>query len=320
MKTSSRSPSPAQKSLDQAAHYITKNRSAMFVLGGLVLFLWVIVCVAGGLLFYQGLNPPAQGVASPGQVLSGPAQATQPTDCGAPTLTLGKVIFRIESLPREADGSFTVPANMPGTSYRIEGSDTNLAFFLSPTPQNLMVLAVLKPGDQAVVTSTNCNTTTYTLSTPEQATQDEMAFLNQLDPSTSGIAVVVQNSASNQGLLVKGGLAEEKLVSIPTPQPGAGEVQAEITLLDTVPSPDGKTIKVGASIMNYGQSTLTLAASDVSLTPENAAPLAPVKAEPGLPRKIKPGATETIYFTFPRPASPTAVFKVFSVEYELEGY
>jgi hypothetical protein len=320
MKTPSRAPSPPQQTLDQATQFITKNRWAMFALGGVVLFLWIIVCVAGGLLVYQGFKPPAPGVASPGQVLSGQIPPAQQTDCGAPTLTLGAVTYHIEALPHGADGSISVPANIPGTAYWIDGSEPNYIFALSPTPQNLMALAVLKPGDPAVVTWSNCNSTTYTLSTPEQAPQDEAAFINQLDPSALGIAVLVQNTPSNPGLLVKGGLAEEKLVSIPTPQPGGSEVQAEVTLLDTVSSPDGKTIKVGASIMNYGQSALTLAASDVSLTPENGAPLAPVKAEPALPRKIKPGASETVYFTFTRPASATAVLKIYSVEYDLEGY
>ena len=37
-------------------------------------------------------------------------------------------------------------------------------------------------------------------------------------------------------------------------------------------------------------------------------------------KEIAPGVTETIYFTFPRPSSPTATLKIFTVEYDIEGY
>ena len=87
-----------------------------------------------------------------------------------------------------------------------------------------------------------------------------------------------------------------------------------------MPSADGKTIRVGVSILNNGQSAITLTANDVSLAYENTAPVAPASAEPALPLEIKPGTSEAIYFVFPRPSSPSATLKIFSVEYELEGY
>jgi hypothetical protein len=43
-------------------------------------------------------------------------------------------------------------------------------------------------------------------------------------------------------------------------------------------------------------------------------------SEPRLPKEIEAGSTETIYLTFPRPASPTASLKIFTIEYDIDGY
>jgi hypothetical protein len=90
--------------------------------------------------------------------------------------------------------------------------------------------------------------------------------------------------------------------------------------LETTTSADGTTIKVSVSIQNYGAAAFTLSTSDVSLTQQDGTSLNMVSSEPPLPKEIAPGATETIYFTFPRPASPTATLKIFTVEYDIEGY
>jgi hypothetical protein len=42
--------------------------------------------------------------------------------------------------------------------------------------------------------------------------------------------------------------------------------------------------------------------------------------KPRLPEEIKPGEIKTFDFTFRRPASQTATLKIFTVEYDIEGY
>jgi hypothetical protein len=121
--------------------------------------------------------------------------------------------------------------------------------------------------------------------------------------------------------VIRGNRTEVLVIVTDTPAPpGTPVIEAEVTFLETLTSADGATIQVGVSVLNYGASAFTLSASDVSLTPENVAPIAPTSAEPPLPLEVGPGATETIYFTFPRPPSNTAVFKVLTVEYDLEDF
>jgi hypothetical protein len=309
------SASPAFKFLEQHLKW--------FVMGGLFLCVWIIIIIVGMLLVYQNTSQPLPNISTPSQIISEqilPTQTIQNTDCGEPTLVLGTVNYLIESLARGVDGSISAPPATPGVAYWIEGTDPNYVLVISPAQDNMLGLAELKEGDQATITWANCNSTVYALAAPMQAAQDDSALIDQLDPTAPGISIIVQSSPPNAGMLVKGDPVEEQFLSIPMPQRGNSEIQAEISLLETSTSPDGSTIQVGVSIMNYGQAAFTLSESDVSLTPENSASQAPFSAEPALPRKIKPGASETIYFTFPRPASTTAVFKVFSAEYVLEGY
>jgi hypothetical protein len=236
-------------------------------------------------------------------------------DCNPPTLTLGTKQFVIKTIRPKSDGSLKVSASREDTAFWVDGTDTNQAFALSPTANNLALETTLKAGDQAVVTWANCNSTTYILSAPRKGVSDLSALLDQ---SVSEITIFIQADSDTTGFVVKGELAAETISAFNTPDPS--EIQAEISLLETTASADGKTIRVGVSILNTGQSPITLTVNDVSLAYENNAPIVPDSAEPALPLEINPGASETIYFVFPQPSSEAATFKVLSVEYELEGY
>jgi len=249
-----------------------------------------------------------------------PKFLTRPTPtprCVEPTLTLSTTKFVIKTVARAADGSISVPPDTSGIAYQIEGTQWNPVFVLSPTPNNLALKSTVKDGDQATLILANCNTTVFSVSAPQPAPPNNSTLLNQ---PASGIVIFVQTSPAAEGFVVTGDLIEEILKAIDTPQPGSSNRQAEISLLETVTSADKATIRVGVSILNSGTAPFSLAASDVSLTPENAAPIAPTSAEPSLPHNIRPGATETIYFTFPRPSSSTAVIKVFDIEFDLENF
>ena len=139
-----------------------------------------------------------------------------------------------------------------------------------------------------------------------------------LDPSISGITIFVQPGSATKGFVVKGELTEETIQSFDTPNPS--EPQAEISLLGVSTSADGKTIKIGISILNTGKSSLTLSTNDISLTDESGAMLTLTQSEPALPQKIQPSGTDTIYLTYHHPSSTTATLTIFSVEYSVEGY
>jgi len=234
--------------------------------------------------------------------------------CNPPKLVIGANQYTIETIQRESDGSLNVPANEPNTAFWVDGTNTNQVFALSPTANNLALQTSLKSGDTATVTWGNCNTTTYSLTDPQLGLPDNAALLDQ---STSQVTIFLQPGLSTAGFVIEGELAEETIQSFNTPNPS--ETQAEISLIISSTSSDGKTVQVEVSILNNGTNPITLSATDVSLTPESGAQIRPESTDPALPLEIAPGATETIHITFPRPESTTAVLKIFTVEYDLEN-
>jgi hypothetical protein len=235
--------------------------------------------------------------------------------CDESTLKIGENTYQIKTIKPKSDGSLKIPSNKPDVAYWIEGTNTNYVFGLSPTDNNLTLQSSLHGEETVTVTWENCNSITFKLSAPQMGVPDNLTLLDQ---SVSGITLFVQPSAASAGFVVKGELSEETIKVFNTPD--TSEMQAEISLLGTSSSDDGKNITVEISIMNYGQSPITLSVSDVSLTSGNNASVAPDISEPSLPKEIQPAATETIHFTFPHPSSATATIKIFNAEYELEGY
>ena len=231
--------------------------------------------------------------------------------CEKSTLQIGETTYQIKETKTKSDGSLKISSNTPDIAYWVNQTNINQVFALSPTSENL-VLQNTNP-DKAIVTWTNCNSSTYTLSAPQTGLPDMNTLLDQ---SFSGITIFVQNG--NDGFVIRGELMGEEIQAFDTPDPSS--IQAEISLLETTTSADGKTIRVQVSILNNGGSPITLSTSDISLTPENATAVAVETSEPALTKEIKVGATETIYLTFTRPSTPTATLKIFSVEYELDGY
>jgi hypothetical protein len=198
----------------------------------------------------------------------------------------------------------------------VEGTNTNYVFVLSPTSNNLALQTALKTGDLVTIFWANCTTVSFAVSAIETGQLSDPAILDQSIP---GMSVFVQADPSTAGFVVKGELPEETVDVLDTPRPDQSGILAEVSLLETSTSPDG-TIKVDISIRNYGQTAFTILPDNISLTPQDAAPVIMVSSKPRLPEEIKPGETKTIEFTFPRPSSQTATLKIFTVEYDIEGY
>jgi len=235
--------------------------------------------------------------------------------CGSSVLKIGESTYQIKTIKPKGDGSLKIPSNKPDIAYWIEGTTTNYVFALSPTENNLALQNSLQGEEEAIITWDNCNSTTYKLSPPQAEIPDNTTLLDQ---SVSGLTLFVQPSASSGGVLIRGELSEETINAFSTPN--SSEVQAEVSLLDTSTSNDGKNISVTISIMNYGQSAITFSANDLSLTSEGSTSMVLEKAEPPLPKEIQPGATETFHIIFPRPSSATAILKIFNAKYDLEDY
>ena len=271
-------------------------------------------------LILIGCQPRQNGLpltASPTQTVLIPTIFVPTPDCGTPTLLLGSSTFQIETVPPGTDGTLAVPSNKSGIAYWVDGTNSNYIFVLSPTPENLAIMPALTIGSTAKVTWSNCNSTTYTLSSPQPASFSSSALPDQ---SVEGITVFFQTDASGASFVFRGELTEEQTRTFDTPVPGAVDIQAEISLLETTTSPDGGSIRVGVSIQNYGAAAFMLSGTDVTLTQPDGTLVSMLSSEPPLPKQVAPGTIETLYFFFSRPASATATLKLFTVEYELEGY
>jgi hypothetical protein len=295
----------------------SQNTTIVVVAGLLGVGVIVLVVLVALLLRQNGAQSSLPALSTASQTPVIPTLFVPTPDCGSPTLVIGATTFQIQTIQNAPDGSLTSPADGVGIAYWVQGTDTNYAFALSPTPDNLSLVSTLATGNTAKATWSNCNSTTYSLFAPEPGIFDASALPDQ---SIAGITIFFQTDTSGNGFVVRGELTEEQISTINTPASGGSEIQAEISLLETTASPDGTTIQIGVSIQNYGGSAFMLSASDISLTPQDAAPLVMAGSDPPLPKEITPGATETIYFAFPRPASPTAVLKIFTIEYDIEGY
>lgn len=278
-------------------------------LGLLVLTVLVVFALRGN--FSQVQTPVTQTIPT----VPVPTLFIPTPDCGSPTLVLGTASFQIQNLTPAADGSFTVPSDTSGIAYWVEGTDTNSVFVISPTPQNATVMSTVSVGSTAKVTWENCNSSTYNLGPAQAAMLDIPAFSDQ---SSEAITIFFQTDVSGAGFVYKGELTEQQLNTINTLAPS--DIQVEISLLETTASQDGTSLRIGVSIQNFGTSPITLSANDVALLQADSTPLAMTVSEPALPKEIAAGVTETIYFTFQRPATPTVTLKVLTVEYDIEGY
>jgi hypothetical protein len=236
-------------------------------------------------------------------------------DCSPPTLTLGATTFEIENVTRAADGSLNLPPGTSGRAYWVEGTNTNYVFVLPPLPENLAVMSTLTDGTATAVTWSNCDSTTYSLSAPQQSS---LNVSTASDQSMQGITVFIETDPSGTGFAFTGALTGQEITTFNTPSPN--EVQAEIGLLEMVTSTDRKTVTVVVSIQNYGASAITVTANVIALTQPNGAALVLESSRPRLPEGIRPGDTKSFDLTFPRPTSPTATLKIFTVEYDIEGY
>ena len=241
------------------------------------------------------------------------APAPVPTpQCVRPTLTLGSTQFPIETLARATDGSFALPADEPGTAFWIEGTNVNYVFALNSAPSTLALKDTLKSGDEAKIAWADCTTDEYVVKSIETSLPANSALFDQ---TKGGITVFVQGGPSTVSLVVKGARPQIQAPETPSPTE-ANAVQAEISFLGNTPSPDGKSVQITLTLTNTGSTPISLTTNDISLTPANAASLAPLSVESSLPQTIQATAGATFSIMFPHPGVKTAVFKIldFSVD------
>jgi hypothetical protein len=160
-----------------------------------------------GLSFRRGgfqLSPPAMQ-AQPAPASSIPLSIPLTGNCTTPTLVLGTTTFQIQDLARRADGSLAVPGDTSGIAYRVDETGTNKVFILSPTPQNISVMATISIGSPVTVKGTSCAPDTYSLLTPQAGALDDSAFASS---SSDSITIFFPTVSSGAGFVYKGRLVK----------------------------------------------------------------------------------------------------------------
>jgi flagellar biogenesis protein FliO len=283
----------------------------------LAILLVIFGILLGTLLRQSGFRLPILLARLQAKPTLAPAAMVPTLDCGISTLVIGSTTYQIQTLSPAPDGSLTVPPDTSGIAYWVEGTNSNYVFLLSPTAENLVTMSTISAGSLATANWSNCITTTYTLAASEQSSLNASALPDQ---SQEGITIFFQTDPSGTSFMFKGGLAAEDVDVIDTPRADESGILAEISLLETIRSADGATIRISLSIRNYGQAVFTVSTDNISLTQPDGRTLALAESKPRLPEEIKPGQTKTFEFTFPRPVSPTTTLKIFTAEYDVEGY
>lgn len=292
----------------------------------IVLFLAVLLVVLGVLLGivikrsgFKFSLPVMQIQSTPtlAQLAVAPAMIIPTPDCEAPTLAIGSTTFQIQPIQFSPDGTLPIPADGFGIAYWVNGTNTNYVFGLSPTQENLALQTSLTTRDIATIFLGDCTTKSFNISTIDV---NQLSNPGLLDQSMPGISVFVQTDPTAAGFVIKGSPAEETVSVINTPIPDESGVLAEISIQDIMTSSDGKTILVDITVLNYGQTPFTFSSDNISLTSQDSVPLILSSIEPSIPKLINPGITENFLLTFPRPSTSIATLKIFTVEYDIEGY
>jgi len=162
----------------------------------------IVLVILFAFLFWTNLRPArAPGAEKP----LNPPIPISTEDCGDPALLLGSNTFQMETIQHGVDGSLAVPSDTTGIAYWVKGTDPNFVFVLSPMPRNMTAMATLTIGSTAKVTWSNCNSTTYSLSAPQQASLQFMLP----DQAENGITVFFETDVSGVGFMFKGKVVEK---------------------------------------------------------------------------------------------------------------
>jgi hypothetical protein len=250
-------------------------------------------------LTIQGVRPEALSVPTPA--------------CSMPFLGIGSTVYPISEVTPAADGTWDYPLKPAVAAYHLKGTHT---YVLPPAPENLALGSTLRAGDLVSLLIHGCIAADYQLAAPRPGAE--------LEPTNpAALIIFIEGPTPEQGFLIEGEpvAAAKTATATVTPDPNAGQgtIQAAASLLE-VTSPDANTLRVRIALKNTGASAITLYPNDIQLLPVEAGPFVPTTSDPQLPFSIAPGITQAFSLTFPRPAAPGTVIRIFAAEFTLQGY
>jgi len=194
-------------------NYQTLSRADKIKAIVVLFFMGILLVILGflvGTLFRQRTfefsipSLPVQATKSALIPVTAPTSYEQLEDCNFSTLVLGTTTFEIQNLPPGTDGSLAVPGDTTGIAYRVNDTDDNAVFVLSPTPQNIAVMATISIGSPARMQGPGCTPVTYSLSAPLAGALDGSIFSSG---SMDSITIFFPTVSSGAGFVFKGRLA-----------------------------------------------------------------------------------------------------------------
>jgi len=229
--------------------------------------------------------------------------------CVKPFLTVGTLLFDIDSIPREANSFPEIPAKPQDMAYWVEGTNVNFVFGLSPTKENLSLNTVLKTGDLMVINWADCTNERYVLKSMETVKAGDTSIFDQ---TTGGITIYVQDEAST--LVIRGERPIVPPAETSTPLP-ADAILVDLQILEFT-EPNDQTIQFRIMLTNQSARAITLTEDDIALITANGSEVSPQSIEPVLPQELSPGDILPLTLTFPKPEGNSAVLRIFDVTFE----
>jgi hypothetical protein len=264
--------------------------------------------------YFTHLNPAGTSQA----VLPIPVETpVQAPSCDGASLQIGSDTWQVESAWRASDGSINVPGDTSGTAYWVQDPQNIYIFALSPTQANLDLFSSLQDGEMALLTTRDCDSVTFRLSAPQPGEPGSEVLVNQ---PPSGIIIYIPHSSLALGTYTSGILSDVTITSLAESDPAPVDPQVDISLLNVSTPTYGIHIQVVVTLLNTGTTPITVSNSDFTLIPSGVPPLELIQSYPSLPARLNPDQVVTLNLVFPRPSTPTATLKIFSTNYNLNGY
>lgn len=295
--------------------FISRRTNQWIILGVLVV-LWV--CMVGGFFLLISHSAPEPVIAgeptAESELPAAAVRTSAPTPaCIRPVLTLGPTSYTIESVPRQADGSFALPVDGQGSAFWIEGPPGSYVFGMNPHPANLALRSALRSGDPLHITWADCSEEAYVVQSVDALPADMSALF---DPPAAGIYVFVTSGPGQEGFVVRGVRPEKPAGQSPAAEEQGG-TRASVEFLETTLSADGTRLLMALALSNQGDTPIRLAVEDISLAAVDAGPQRPTSTQPALPLEIAPGEQATISLVFTNPPAGVGIFRLLDFTLDL---
>lgn len=247
-------------------------------------------------------------------IVSHPQILMQKKTCAPSRLIIGTNEFIIKEINPNKDGSVSLPIISFQNAYWVSNTKTNYLFGFSPSNSFIKDIKLLKIGDPITIQWQDCNSEKYFVSATLQPFSDWAALSDQ---NTSKITLFIPGSGNASGESISGELQEAIVNPGNQVQPNPSEVQAELSLTNTRFDSENSTLVISLSILNVGNSPITVTEKDIQLVNVDGMLISLKKSEPVLPLQISAKQTNDLILYYPWQSGNKATLRLLSLEFDI---